>query len=561
MVSQTVQLRTVQRRAVITLLLLSSLTFLLGLGRQAITDSDEAFYAEAAREMVEGGDWVTPHFNYEERWQKPVLYYWVTAAAFAGTDATEFTARLGSALAGVGLVLLTWSAARRLTADQRGAWIAGAIAATCYGYFAMARFALPDLPLALFITATIWCAIRATDPVEASPASWAAVAGLSAGLGFLTKGPLAIVIPAIVLVPIWWRERRNFELRPSTFALAALLFCIAGLPWYVAMWLRHGTPYLHSFFVADNLERFATTRYNDARAVWYYVPILLGGLLPWTVFLLVLPWRPVRDLWRRRRRLTDVEWRLLIWTVAPLLLFTASIGKQPRYILPVLPPVAMMLGAGISDRLAREDEPAAARELTVATLLTAAMFMLMAALLYRAHVLFLSAYPALTWIGIALVCAAGIAMVAVALSRTWSRVPSVMAVSATVLWLTLQFGAFAGKRPEAVEEMAAMLHANRLGGEPIGEYNAFVRNLPFYTHIRQRQIVDDNSAIAFLRSNERVFLVLNRDDLERLKTLSGVPLKTIGQVTYWNTAGVRLRTLLAPLPQQDLDTVVLVSNQ
>ena len=69
------------RRAALTLILLSSITFLLGLGVQAITDSDEGFYAEAAREMVEGGDWLTPHFNYEERWQKPVLYYWVAAAA------------------------------------------------------------------------------------------------------------------------------------------------------------------------------------------------------------------------------------------------------------------------------------------------------------------------------------------------------------------------------------------------------------------------------------------------------------------------------------------------
>jgi len=557
----------VQRRAVVTLLLLSSLTFLLGLGRQAITDSDEGFYAEAAREMVENGDWLTPHFNYEERWQKPILYYWFTAAAFAGTDVTEFMARFGSALSGIGLVLLTWNAARRLTGDERGAWIAGAIAATCYGYFAMARFALPDLPLALFITGTIWSAIRATDRAEPLPASWAAIAGLSAGLGFLTKGPLAVVIPAIVLVPIWWRERREAAglrrpaLRMSYVALAALLFVLSGLPWYVAMWIKHGTPYLQSFFVADNLERFATTRYNDVRAVWYYVPILLGGLMPWTAFLLVLPWRPLRDIWRRKRRLTDLEWRLLIWTAAPLLLFTVSIGKQPRYILPLLPPIAMMLGAGISNRLEAAGTSAARRELTIATLMTAAGFVLMAALVYRARVLFVSAYPALTRAGIALVSGAAVALAIAALSRAWRWVPAVMAVSAVMLLLTVEYGAFAGRRPEAVEEIAALIHANRFGGEPIGEYGAFVRNLPFYTRIRQLQIIDDKGAIAFLRSNERVFLVLPRADFERLKTVSGVPLKTIGQVTYWNTAGVRLRTLLAPLPEQDLDTVVLVSNR
>jgi len=283
------------RRSVLALLVLSLVTFFLGLGRQAITDSDEAFYAEAAREMVEGNDWLTPHFNYEDRWQKPILYYWFTAAAFAGTDVTEFMARFGAALSGVGLVLLTWSITRRLLADAAAAWLAGAIVATCYGYFAMARAALPDLPLALFITATIWATLRATDPAERLPTPWAAIAGLSAGLGFLTKGPLGVVIPAIVLIPIWWRERTRVVVRPADTTMAFVLFAISGLPWYVVMWAVHGTPYLQSFFVADNLERFATTRFNDVRAVWYYVPILVGGLIPWTIFGLVLPWALRRE--------------------------------------------------------------------------------------------------------------------------------------------------------------------------------------------------------------------------------------------------------------------------
>src|SRR5215470_13201876 len=436
------------RPAVLTLLFLSLITFFLGLGRQAITDSDEAFYAEAAREMVEGGDWLTPRFNYEERWQKPILYYWFTAAAFAATDPTEFMARFGAALSGVGLVLLTWSAARRLLADPAAAWLSGAIAATCYGYFAMARAALPDLPLALFITAAIWAALRATDPAERSPTSWAAIAGLAAGLGFLTKGPLGVVIPAIVLIPIWWRERARVVIRPADVTIAFVLFAMSGLPWYVVMWAVHGTPYLQSFFVADNLERFATTRYNDIRAVWYYVPILVGGLVPWTIYALVLPWRIVRDLIQRRRRLTDVEWRFVIWTLAPLLLFTASIGKQPRYILPVLPPIAMMVGWGIANRISAQDR-GANRELKIATFSTAAMFVFMAALFYRDRVLFVSAYPALIWTGILLVMLAAIALAAIAFRRAWQRLPAIMAISSAVLLLTLQFGAFAGRRPEA----------------------------------------------------------------------------------------------------------------
>ena len=114
------------RSGLISLLLVFCFfTFFLGLGRQAITDADEAFYAEASREMVESGDWLTPQFNYQHRWEKPVLYYWLTAATYLATGPNEFAARLWSALSGVGLVLLAWAIARHVTARLDVAWLAG----------------------------------------------------------------------------------------------------------------------------------------------------------------------------------------------------------------------------------------------------------------------------------------------------------------------------------------------------------------------------------------------------------------------------------------------------
>ncbi|MSO46013.1 MAG: phospholipid carrier-dependent glycosyltransferase, partial [Acidobacteria bacterium] len=199
------------RRSVLTLTLICSFTFFLGLGRAAISDSDEGFYAEAAREMVEGGDWLTPHFNYEERWQKPILYYWLTAATYVVAGPSEWAARWWSALAGLGLVLITWAAARRLTAREDVAWLAGAIAATSYGYVAMARLALPDLPLTFFITLAIWSALERR---------WT-MTGIAVGLGFLTKGPVALVVPGIVLAPIWWRERHTMIIRARDLVTVA----------------------------------------------------------------------------------------------------------------------------------------------------------------------------------------------------------------------------------------------------------------------------------------------------------------------------------------------------
>ena len=163
-----------------------ALTFLAGLGRPAITDSDEGFYAESAREMVESGDWLTPHFNYVDRFEKPILYYWLAAGAYVVLGVGEAAARLPSALAGLGLSLLTFFIGRRVF-DTTTGFLAGLVMATSFGHVAMARQALPDLLLALFVTLATWSAIAAwldppasrretsvdrSAPVEPLPRPW-----------------------------------------------------------------------------------------------------------------------------------------------------------------------------------------------------------------------------------------------------------------------------------------------------------------------------------------------------------------------------------------------------
>ena len=130
-------------------------TFFAGLGRSAIGDSDEAFYAESAREMVESGDWVTPHYNYEYRFQKPILYYWLVSATYRVWGIGEAAARFPSALAGLALTLMTFACGRRWFGPRTGL-VAGLIVATSFGYFPIARSALPDLPLAFFISLATW---------------------------------------------------------------------------------------------------------------------------------------------------------------------------------------------------------------------------------------------------------------------------------------------------------------------------------------------------------------------------------------------------------------------
>ncbi|MGH9346679.1 MAG: ArnT family glycosyltransferase [Vicinamibacterales bacterium] len=541
------------RRPALVLLFLCALTFFVGLGLPAITDADEAFYAESAREMVDRGDWLTPYYNDEPRWQKPILYYWLTAVTYLIAGIGEWSARAWSALAGLGLVFVTWGAGARLTGRADAGWLAGAIAATCFGYFAVARMALPDLPLAFFVTLAI---------ASAFDDRWM-LAGLAAGLGFLTKGPLALILPALVFLPVWWRERRRRRVSARSLALGAVVCAAVGLPWYVAMTAEHGTAYLQSFFVGDNLERFATDRFNSPRSPLFYVPVVAGGLLPWTPYLAVCLWRGGRDLYARGLALTDADWRLAIWAAAPLVFFSVSIGKQPRYILPILPPIAVLLARALLRRLeaATRGDRGAQRDLRLATRATAVLLAVVALLLVRARELFVPAIPAMTWIAAGALIACAAALATLAHGRRLERLPIVLPVCAAVTFTAVQFGALSGRRPEPVEEMAALVRTHRGGGEAIGAYHEFVRNLVFYTGAPQQDLFTDERAVTFMRSPGRVLMVVRDTDLPRLETASGVTMTRLGAVRYFNTANVKLRVLLVPDPGRDVERVLLVTNR
>ena len=547
------------------------LTFFAGLGRAAISDSDEAFYAEAAREMIESGDWLTPCYNYEPRFQKPILYYWLAAATFRIAGASEAAARFPSALAGLGLTLLTYGCGRRWFSPRAGL-IAGLVVATNFGYFFIGRLALPDLPLAFFIALSTWAAIEMLRVPETTGAAsvrrrWLVLAAAGAALGVLTKGPVGVALPALVVsaVAIAVRGQRagwRPPLRATDLALAVLMFLLVAAPWYLAMTQEHGLAYLHRFFVGENLERFATDRYNEPRPVGYYVPIVFGGLLPWSPFMAL--WLPgVVGFVRRRRALDADEWRLILWAGLPLVFYSLSIGKQPRYLLPILPPLALLLARSVAWRIERAEHGGRRVEHGLAWCATAGAIVLvtLGVLLHRGKPLLFALDPTAGLVATIVIVLAGLAVALVAWLGRPRQLVGTMAAASTITLLALHYSVYSAAGLDPVQRMANIISAHRDGAAGSGTYRVFVRNLVFYTRMRQTDLPDDARLQGFLDTSERVLCVIPSDELRRLGPETASRLQQLGQVRYFNAAGLRLRSLLWLDPERDLETVVLVANQ
>jgi 4-amino-4-deoxy-L-arabinose transferase len=375
------------------------------------------------------------------------------------------------------------------------------------------------------------------------------------------KGPVAIVVPILAVALPCWLERRAIEIRIAHVAAAAGLAALIAVPWYAAMVAHHGMAYVHSFLVGDNIERFTTTRFNDSRPIWFYVPVIAGGLFPWSAFGVATAVTGLVSLARRQWTPSREEVRLLSWAVVPTLFFMASVGQQPRYVLPVLPPLAILTARAIGDRIAAAGARGKAPLLAGAAWTTAILLVACAALLYRLQPL-LEATPApvlaMSAVGMA---AGGGALAIVALRGAWTALPVSMAAAATALLAGLQFSVLAPGRPDAVERMASFVIAHDSAAEPIGSLHALTRNLIFYTGLPQLDLVDTDGARRFMATDGRVLVVLLERDLDAVASSLASPPQVLARVRQLNTANLRLRSLINPDPAIELETIVLVANR
>jgi len=319
-----------------------ALAWFAAAGSRDLFNTDEARYAEIAREMAASGDWLTPRLNGLKYFEKPPLQYWATAAAFEAFGEAAWSARLWTALTGFAVLLATFVAGARLLGAAAGA-TGALVLGTSLMWFGMGHFASLDMGLAAFLSLAITAFALAQRDAAAAHArrNWMLAAWAACALAVLSKGLVGIVLPAGALLAyaLWQRDWRLLGARLHWGAGLALFLALAA-PWFVAVSLAN-PEFAHFFFIHEHFERFLTTEHGRYQPAWYFVLVLLLGLAPWT---LALPGALAAGL--RREPQADFQPRRLLfaWIVVVFAFFSASHSKLASYILPLLPAAALLAG-------------------------------------------------------------------------------------------------------------------------------------------------------------------------------------------------------------------------
>jgi 4-amino-4-deoxy-L-arabinose transferase-like glycosyltransferase len=331
--------------------------FFLKLGSYPLFDLDEPRYAETAREMLERGNWITPYFNYEVRFEKPVFFYWLIALAYQWFGLSEFSARFFSAVSASAIVGMVYAFGRHFISRQYGLY-AALIVSTSILMIGIARMSITDMTLACFMTGTTLCLFLAAH----QNLKWWLAAGIVAGLGILTKGPVALILPGAIftLYTLIIGQFRRCLLN-CWLPLALLIALLIAGPWYIAIYQENGPVFLESQLL-NNFTRYSDVVSGHHQPPYFYTLVLIVGFLPWTLYLPAA----LRQLWKdfrsnHRQWTAQLNFHYLIsvysavWVLFIFIFFSLGSTKLLTYILPLFPALAL-LTATTWDRFSAESK-------------------------------------------------------------------------------------------------------------------------------------------------------------------------------------------------------------
>lgn len=314
------------------------------IGSHALFTPDEGRYSEVAREMVATGDYVTPRLNGVAFLDKPALYYWLQASAIQLFGLKEWSLRFWPAFMGVLGALITYLAGNFLF-NRRTGFISGLILATCPLYYGAAHYANLDLEVAVLIGNSLLFFLMSTQlPLGKWRSASLITAYCFAGLAFLTKGLIGIVFPAMVMGSWIIILNRWSIIKRMHLIIGLILFACITTPWYVLA-QKANPEFLHFFFVTQQVTRFLTKAdFNNKAAWWFYIPIVLAGIFPWSIFIFQSLSKHFKEVWKNRQEHSS-QLFLLIWLILIFTFFSIPKSKTVGYILPIFPAIALLIGS------------------------------------------------------------------------------------------------------------------------------------------------------------------------------------------------------------------------
>jgi 4-amino-4-deoxy-L-arabinose transferase-like glycosyltransferase len=538
---------------------LSLLLFLLGVSPWGLWERDEGRYADVASEMLARGDFVTPHVDGTIFLDKPPLVYWVTAGSLAIWGHSEFGARFGQLLFALGTLLVTWRAGILLLGRQGGS-LAVIVLASSALFFASSHILTLDLALTFFVSLTLFLFLKGRQGGKAGTAAYAGMFAAAAG-GVLTKGLLGAVLPALTIVCFLSARREWRVARHIPWVRGSLLFLLLAAPWYVAVSIANPEFPVY-FFLHEHLARFTTAVHRHQGGWWYYLPVLAAALMPWS---LMLP-----ACLRRRRTdgggaapaiAPEAPAFLWSWIIPGLLLFTVAQSKLPLYVLPLVPPLALLIASSLESHLEQERHLRLFLWPTVLLIVLAAG----AAVIERRREGWVFLDEA--WTGkVVGVAVASLALGALLLGHRLARRGRHLTglAAAALLWMAACYALFMGiGRVNFLNEtrnFASILRQERRGNEPVYAYQCYLRGLPFYLRETVGLVLphsDDirlglesghspwtfpgeKAFLASLHGDTRMFVVVREEDLHALQVIAGRPLYILARSDQHDLVSNRL---------------------
>ena len=317
---------------------------------------DEGRYAEIPREMVVSGDWTTPRLNGLKYFEKPPLQYWATATAYEVFGEHQWTSRLWTGLTGFAGILLVWFAGLRLFGREAAGYAAILLGSSML-YALMGHINTLDMGVTFFITLGIAGLLLGQSETDRKKRrNWMLLAWAALGLAVLSKGLMGLVLPGAALF-LYAVVQRDFSVFKRMHWLAGLtVFLLVTAPWFYLV-MKANPEFFQKFFIYEHYTRFTTKQLGRYQPWYYFVPILLLGMLPWTLLMfdtLFRTWRgsklPRND---SKAKTINAARFLLVWAVFIYLFFTVSDSKLPSYLLPMFPALALLMGKQLAEMNAR----------------------------------------------------------------------------------------------------------------------------------------------------------------------------------------------------------------